>query len=210
MPRNGLTNLILALLHAVAAPRHRCPILAPVPPPSSSSATPYHCVLERPLSPSPDRLVYRSMDPSDLDASPWCRRGRPCAVHGWGCPNWVTPDQGPLPSSRQGEKAGGEEEDDKSRITVVTGPVGAPVICRTAHISIGPRGRPQGPLVPQTATTPLTLATPPSPPPTLPSPEAGPSGSGTPSDLLSACDNRVLRWFTRFTAPSDKSRAPGS
>jgi hypothetical protein len=39
-----------------------------------------------------------------------------------------------------------QEEDDERRISVVTGPIGAPVIHRMARISIGPRGQPQGPL----------------------------------------------------------------
>jgi hypothetical protein len=85
--------------------------------------------------------------PPDPNTSPWGRWGRPCAVHGWGCPNRVTPDQGPSSSSHRGKEAGGEEEDDERCITVVPGPVGAPAIHRMAHISIGPRGRPQGPLV---------------------------------------------------------------
>jgi hypothetical protein len=57
------------------------------------------------------------MELSDLDASPWGRRGRSCAVHGWGCPNQVAPAQGPSSSSRQGEEEGREEEDDEHRIT---------------------------------------------------------------------------------------------
>jgi hypothetical protein len=46
----------------------------------------------------------------------------------------------------------GEDEDDERQISVVTDPVGAPVIHRTTRISIGPRGRPQGSLAPRTAT----------------------------------------------------------
>jgi hypothetical protein len=84
-----------------------------------------------------------------------------------------------------------------------------------AHLHLS-TGRPQGPLAPRTETTPLTsptsptLAAPSPPPLTLPSPEAGPSGSGTPPELLSPCGNRVLRRFTRFTTLSGKGRAPGS
>jgi hypothetical protein len=75
---------------------------------------------------------------------------------------------GPSSLSRQGEE-GEEEEDNEARhITVVTGP-GAPVIRQTTWISIGPRGRPQGPLAPWTATTPPTSSTPSlaAPPPSL-------------------------------------------
>jgi hypothetical protein len=55
---------------------------------------------------------------------------------------------------QSGEEEGGEDEDDEHQISVVTGPVGALVICRMTRISIGPRGRPQGPLALRTATTP--------------------------------------------------------
>jgi hypothetical protein len=107
-----------------------------------------------------------------------------------------------------------EEEDDERRITVVINLVGAPTICRMARISIDPRGRPQGLLVPRATTTPPTSPTPsllaPPPPPGLSSLEAGPSGFVTPLDLLSLCGNRVLRRFTCFTTPSDKGRVPGS
>jgi hypothetical protein len=98
-------------------------------------------------------------------------------------------------SSRQGEEEGREEEDDEHRITVITGPVRALVIHRTVRISVGPCGRPHGPLASQIETTPPTsstsptLAAPPPPPPTLPSPETSPSGYGTPLELLSPCDN---------------------
>jgi hypothetical protein len=155
MPSRELTNLILALLHSVVGSRHRChsrrggrchrrTVLAPAPPPSPPSAVPHCRVLERLLSPSPDRSVYRPMEPLDPNASPWGRRRRLCAVHGWGCPNRVTPDQGPSSSSRQGEEEGGDKEDDEHRIAVVTSSVGAPMIHRTACISISPRGQPPG------------------------------------------------------------------
>jgi hypothetical protein len=93
-------------------------------------------------------------------------------------------------------------------------PIGASAICQMACISISPWGRPLRPLAPWTATTPLTLPTlslvvPPLSP-ALPSPKAGPSGSGMLSDMLSPCYNWVLRWFTRFAAPSDKGHAPRS
>jgi hypothetical protein len=147
------------------------------------------------------------MEPLDLDAYPWGRRGRLCNVHGWGCPNRVTLVQGPSSSSRQGEEEGGEEDDER-RITVVTGPVEAPVIHRTPRISVGPQGRPQGPLAPWTETMSPTSPTLVAPPPAaaLPSPKVGMSGSGTPSDLLSLCSNRVLWRFTRFVTPSGKGR----
>jgi hypothetical protein len=89
----GPTDLILAFLHAVAAPRHRCrgrrcgwrhcrPILAPAPQQPPPLAMPHHHVLERPSSPFTDRPTYWSMEPSDPDVSPWGRWGRPCAIHG--------------------------------------------------------------------------------------------------------------------------------
>jgi hypothetical protein len=186
-----LTDVILALLHGVVTPRnrrryhhggwrHRRSVLTPAPPKQSPPLAAPHCrVLERPPSPSPDWPAYRPMEPSDPDTSPWGCRGRSCAIHGWGCPNRVAPVQGPLSSSRQGEEERSEEEEDECRIIVITGPVGAPVIRCTAHISIGPRGRLQGPLAPQTETpttsTSPTLAA----PPVLPSPKAGSSGFGT-------------------------------
>jgi hypothetical protein len=47
------------------------------------------------------------MELSDLDASPWGRRGRPCAIHGWGpCPNRVALGLGSTLSGRQGEEDG--------------------------------------------------------------------------------------------------------
>jgi hypothetical protein len=165
-------------------------------------------------SPSLDRLAYRPMEPSDPDASPRGHRGYLCAIHSWGpCPNRVAPEPGSSSSGRQGEAEGGEEEDKACRITVVTGLIGVPVIRQTTRITISPRGRPQGPMVSQTTTTPPTsptlyLVTP--PPLTLPPTDAGPSSSGTLSDLLSPCGNQVLRWFARFTAPTGKGRVPGS
>jgi hypothetical protein len=99
MPLRELTDLILALLHSVAGPRHhrhgrrggrchRCSAPAPAHPPPLPSAPPCSWVLERAPSPSPDWPTYRSMEPSDPNTSPWGPRGRSCAVHGWGpCPN---------------------------------------------------------------------------------------------------------------------------
>jgi hypothetical protein len=114
------------------------------------------------------------------------------------------------------EPSGGEEEEEEEDhyIMAVTGPVVAPVIRQTTQISIGPRGRPQGPLVQRIATTPPTsltpsLAAPPSPP-ALPSSEAGPSDPGMSSDLKSLCGNRLLRRFAHFPASSDKGQALGS
>jgi hypothetical protein len=135
MPGHGLADLVLALLHAVAAPTP--PLWSPwrtVPPPSNpcpctttatvvfGCATPPR-VRESPV-PFPERPAYRPMEPSDPDASPWGRRVGLCAIHGWACPNRVAPAQGPSSSSIQGEKEGREEEADERRITVVTGPVG--------------------------------------------------------------------------------------
>jgi hypothetical protein len=194
MPTHALTNLIIVLLHVVAGPRrhrrhghcggrcHRRQVVAPADPPPPS-ATPHRRVLERPPSPSPDRPLL-----SDPDTHQRGRQGGSRAVHGWDCPNRVAPVHDPSSSSHQGKEEGGEEdEDDNCQISVVTSPVGPPVIHRIARISIGPRGRPQGPLALWAATTPPgsptpTLATP-GPPLVLPSSEAGPSGSGSPSAL---------------------------
>jgi hypothetical protein len=91
MPRRELTDLIVALLHHVASPHHRdrrggrChrwPTPAP-PQPPMTSATPNPRVFEWPPSPSPERLSYRPMEPSDHDASPRGRHGHPCVIHGW-------------------------------------------------------------------------------------------------------------------------------
>jgi hypothetical protein len=152
------------------------------------------------------------MEPSDTDTSPLGRRGRPCAVHGWGpCPNQVAPGLGSSSSGQQGEVEG-EEEDEPRQISVLTGLVQASLTRRTVRISIGPRGRPQGPLTSRTTML-LTLPTPSLVTPlplALPSTEASPSGSGTLRDLKSLCGKWVLRRFVRFTAPTGKGRAPGS
>jgi hypothetical protein len=98
-----------------------------------------------PPSPSPDRPAYRSMEPSYPDASLWGRRGRPCAVHGWGpCPNRVALAHVPLSSGQQGEAV--REEDELHQILTVTGLVQASLTHRMARISISPRGQHQGPL----------------------------------------------------------------
>jgi hypothetical protein len=69
MPRNKLTDLVLALLHTVATPCHRrCShhdgrchyrmVIAPAsPPPPPPSITPHCRMLEWPPFPSPDRLA---------------------------------------------------------------------------------------------------------------------------------------------------------
>jgi hypothetical protein len=202
IPINGLTDVILALLHAVAAPCHchrgrhggRCHrrlVLTPAPPhqPPPSAAL-HHHVLERPRPlPLTGRLTSR-----------WSPRTR-------------TPLQEVSRGGRQGEE-GREEEDDERRVTVVTNAIGTSMIHRMARITIGPRGRPHGPLAPRTEPSPsssptsLTLAAP--PPPVLPSPEASLSGFGMLPDLLSPCGNHVLWWFARFASPSGKGHAPGS
>jgi hypothetical protein len=67
-------------------------------------------------------------------------------------------------------------------------------------------------LVPQTTTSP-TSSTPSlvAPPPSaLPLIETGPSDPNMSSNLLSLCDKRVLRRFTRFTTPTGKGRVLGS
>jgi hypothetical protein len=94
--------------------------------------------LERPLSPSLDRLAYRPMESSDPDDFPWSQRVVPCAIHGWACPNQVAPTQAASTSGNQGEE--GREEADERRITVVTSPIGVLAVHRTARITIGPRG----------------------------------------------------------------------
>jgi hypothetical protein len=194
--------------------RHRREVVAPADPPSPPpSVVPHRRVLEWPPSPSPDRPVNRSLL-SDPDTHPRGHQGRPCTVHGWDCPNWIALVHDPSSLRHQGEEEGGEDEDDECQILVVVGPVGAPMISRTACISIGPRGRPQRPLAPRTTTMPPTSPTPSlatlGPPHALPSSKDGPSGSGTPPDLRSLCGNRLLRQFTHLAAPSGKGRAPGS
>jgi hypothetical protein len=226
MPNRALTDLIVALLHEVTGPRHRRngrrgarlhhrTVAAPAsPPPPPPLATPHCRVLKRPPSPSPDRLANKPLVLSDPDAHPSGRQGGPCAVLGWDCPSRVALVHGPSSSSHQGEGEGGEEEDDERQISLVIGPIGAPAIHETARISIGPQGRPQGPLAPWTATTPPTSPTPSlatsGPQPALPSSEADPSSSGTPLDLKSPCGNRLLCQFTHHAAPSGKGRAPES
>jgi hypothetical protein len=123
-----------------------------------------------------------------------------------------------------------EDEDDNRRISVVTGPVGQPVMRQIARISIGLRGRPKGPLASRAVTTPPGSPTPtlvvPGPPPALPSSEAEPSGSELPSALpqsearpsksgsllapLSPYGNRLLRRFAHLATPTGRGRAPGS
>jgi hypothetical protein len=131
MPSNGLTNLVLALLHVVATV-----VFGRTTPPRVGEA--------------PERPTYRSIEPSDPDASPRDRQVGPCAIHGWPCPNRVAPAQGPSSSGNQREEERREEEADERRITVVTSPVGTPMICRMVRITIAQRGRPQGPLAPRT------------------------------------------------------------
>jgi hypothetical protein len=113
-----------------------------------------------------------------------------------------------------GEEEGREGEEDERRITVVIGPVGVLTIHRTTRISVDTRGRPQGPPVPRTETTPLSSPTSPTlvapSPLTLPSPEVGSLGSGTPLQLLIPCGNWVLWRFARFATPSSKGRVPES
>jgi hypothetical protein len=78
-------------------------------------------------SPSLDWSVNRPMVLSDPDAHPRGRQGGPCVIHGWDCPNRVAPVHDPLSSSHQGERKGGEE-DDEHRISMVTDPNGASTI----------------------------------------------------------------------------------
>jgi hypothetical protein len=222
MPRMDLTELIVALLHHVAGPRHRrlsrCggrrhrrPAPAPSQP-TATSATPNPRVLERLSSPSHDRLAYQPMEPSDHDASPRGRRCRSCVIHGWGsCPNPVALA---VESSSRGQdgEAKGEEEEEPRWTPTVTGLVQGQLTRRTARKTVGPRDRPQGQITPRT-TTPSALLTPSlaAPPASAPPPnKADLLGSGTSSDLKSLCGNRVIRWLARFATQTGKGRAPGS
>jgi hypothetical protein len=80
MSRNGLTYVILALLHAVAAPPLPWWSVPPQPDPRPCTntttttavfgrATPSY--VGESLVPSPDRPAYRLMEPSEFDVSPW-------------------------------------------------------------------------------------------------------------------------------------------
>jgi hypothetical protein len=118
-------------------------------------------------------------------------QGRSCVIHGWGSwPNQVRPVHGPFHQAISGRR---RRRRRRQQVPHLGGhrPVGASSIRWTTRISIGPRGRPQGPLAPHTVTTPPTSPTTslvaPGLPSALPSSEAGPSGSGTPSDLKSMC-----------------------
>jgi hypothetical protein len=164
------------------------PPLDPSPCISTSTVVFGHATPPR-VAGAPSTSPHWLMEPSDPNASPWGRQVGPCAIHGWACPNRVAPAQGPSSSGHQGEEEG-REEADECRITVVTGPVGALVTRRMARITIGPRGRPQGPLAPRTEPSPPpspTSSTLAAPPPALPSTEAGLLGSGTCSTSLQIC-----------------------
>jgi hypothetical protein len=92
----------------------------PYTPQPSASPTPNPRVLERPPSPSPNRPVYRPMDPSYHDASPRGCHGLPCVVYGWGpCPNPVTLMIRSLSRGREGEEEEGEGEEEPRWISVV-------------------------------------------------------------------------------------------
>jgi hypothetical protein len=126
----NLNDLVVVLLHQIAGPRrHRHGrrggrhhhYQAPAPPPSASSPSNPR-VLERPLSPSPDRLSYWSMESSNHDVSPRDRHGRPFVVHGWGrWPNPVASMVGPSSGGHEGEEEGEEDEDELRPISVVPG-----------------------------------------------------------------------------------------
>jgi hypothetical protein len=149
------------------------------------------------------------MEPSDPEASPWDRRVGPCVIHGWPCPNRVAPAQGPSSSSNQGEEEG-REGADECRITVVTGPFGAPTIRRTACITIGPRGQTQGPLAPRTEPSPPPSPTLVVPPPTLPS-TAGPVESMQQTGALTVrplCRPIEIRSTTRHVESMRQPSAP--
>jgi hypothetical protein len=132
-------------------------------------------------------------------------------IHGWGsCPNLVAPMVGSSSRGHNGEEEGKEEE--PWRISVVSGLVQGSLIRWMMRITVSPRGRPQGPLVPRTTmspalstpslTAPLVLAPPPS--------EAGPSESVTLPDLKSLCGNCIIQWLTRFATPTSKGCMPRS
>jgi hypothetical protein len=141
-------NMLLSRSTRKPSARSREAIAPANLPPSLPLAAPHRRVLEPPPSPSPDQPVNRPLL-SDLDGHQRGCQGGSCVIHGWDCPNRVAPVHDPSSSSHQGEEEEEEEdEDDECQISVVTGPIGAPVICRTSCVSIGPRGRPQGPLAP--------------------------------------------------------------
>jgi hypothetical protein len=223
MPTRVLTDLIMALLHEVDGPHHCC---------CGHCDGRCHRRTIIALHPHHHRRFRHIIE---------CWSGpRPLPQTGWRTGRWSPQTSMPLhgvagaghvPSMVGGRsptelsrstglhhrairEEGGEEEDDERRIMVVTGPIGALAIRQMAHISVGPRGWPQGPLAQRTETTPPTSPTPsvaaPGPPSALPSSEAGPSGSRPPSDLMSLCGNRLLRRFAHHAAPFDKGQGPGS
>jgi hypothetical protein len=109
MPSTNLSDFILAMLHQIAGPRYRhcggrchhrqvpassvsthpsggntgARTLGTTTQPPPASAPSHPRVLKRPSSPSPDRPVYRLMEPSDNDVKLRSHRGHPCAIHGW-------------------------------------------------------------------------------------------------------------------------------
>jgi hypothetical protein len=126
----NLTDVIVALLHRVAVPRHcrrgrrggqhhRCPTFALTPPASAPSKP---RVLERNMSPSPDRSAYWPMEPSDHDTSPRGYHGHPCVIQGCDpCPNLVAPAVGSSSWGHEGEEEGEEDEEELRQISVVLG-----------------------------------------------------------------------------------------
>jgi hypothetical protein len=214
MPSRALTDLIVVLLHEVIGPRrrrhggwrHRHTAVAPAspPPPPSPSAMPHHRVLERTLSPSPDRPVYRPMVLSNLDAHPRGRQGGSCAIHGWDCLHQSM--------TLHYRAVRGRRMEEKKKTTSATSWWSPALLgCRRyvrrctfplVH-GVDPKDCWYHELPPTSLTPSLAV---PGPPPALPSSEVGPSGSGTPSDHKSPCGNRFLRQFAHHAAPSGKDR----
>jgi hypothetical protein len=105
MLKNGLIDVILALFHVVATPRH--PILTPVPPsPLSplSSIVPHRHMLERPYPlPPTDRRTDRWSPQTPMHLHEVVGVGHVSSTVGV-APNWITLDQGPSSSSHQEEE----------------------------------------------------------------------------------------------------------
>jgi hypothetical protein len=162
--------------------------------------------------PRPFPLTGRLMEPLDLNASPWVIKvGRVPSTVGGHAPTGLHQCMGPRHRVNRGRW---REKKKTSLIRSWWSPAlyKCRLTHRTARISIGPQGRPQGPLAPRTTMSPtsptLSLAVP--QPPTLPSIKARSSGSSMSSDLKSLCGNRVLLWFACFTTLTIKCHAPGS
>jgi hypothetical protein len=129
-------------------------------------------------------------------------------IHGWGsCPNLVAPMVGSSSRGHNGEEEGKEEE--PWRISVVSGLVQGSLISWMMRITVSPRGRPQGPLVPRTTMPPASSTPSLTAPPVLAPPpsEASPSEFVTLLDLKSLCGNCIIQWLARM--PRSSTQWPG-